>query len=139
MAEKLRVLAPELSDHAPVWCWHSCGGVRQQPPTVETAIALLSEHDIEQGMIVIELAVPRELMLLSSYYAWNRFLDSAIEKNRLPKSPLRERWMFQEPFFRHSDDDIQAVIPMIDPKWVRRIDGLSVNGRDSNEPAIAID
>lgn len=134
MASKLLEITPELSDDAPVWCWHSCNGNRGHIPTVGTAGMLLSEDEFEQGMIVAELAVPRSKVLLSSYYAWNQFLDVTLVKKRWPRSPLRERWMFEEPLLRHETDDIQAVIPFIEPAWVIRSAPLMIDGREWDEP-----
>lgn len=96
-------------------------------------MSLLSEYDIEQGIVAIELLVPCEIVLLSSYYAWNEFMDRAIERKRLPTSTRRGRWMFAEPLLKHDIDDIQAVIPWIDPKWICEIKELSLAGRADDE------
>jgi hypothetical protein len=139
MASSLKEIAPELGEHAPIWCWHSCHGTLNQPPTVGTAAYLLSESDFERGLAVLELAIPADTMLLSSYYAWNRFLDAVITKKRLPRSPRRAGWMFEEPLLRHADDDIQAVIPLIRPSWLVRSTPLIIDGRDYNEPLFPVD
>lgn len=137
MADRLRITAPEIAEHPPIWAWHSCQGVPGQQPTVGVACGLLSEYDIQQGMVVMELLVPPGMALLSSYYGWNRFLDVVITKHRLPRSRRRSRWMFEEPLLRHEHDDIQAVIPTIDPRWIRHIEPLIVDGRDWAEPVFA--
>ncbi len=136
MADELLKIAPGLGDDAPVWCWHSCNGVRGQMPTVGTAAMLLSEYDLEQGMVVIELAVPRSLVLLSSYYAWNRFLDVTLVKKRWPRSPLRKRRLFGEPLMWHGTDDIQAVLPSIEPQWLIRWTRLTIADREWEEPVL---
>ena len=138
MADSLKESVPELGEYAPIWCWHSCNGIIGQPPTVGTATSLLSENDRERALAVLELVVPSDTMLLSSYSAWNRFLDVLITKQRLPRSPRLVRWMFEEPLFRQPDDDIQAVIPLIRPGWLNRSSPLLLDGRDWDDPLIPV-
>ncbi len=44
--------------------------------------------------------------------------------------------MFAEPLFNHDTDDIQAVIPYIEPAWVRGVTELAVEGRDWDAPLL---
>lgn len=138
MADQLRIVVPELGAGAPVWCWHSCDGVRGKMPTVGTAQSLFGAFDEElrHPTSVLELDVPDCYVLLSSYHVWNRFLDCAIEKKRLPKYRHRRRHLFNKFLVRHKFDDIQAVIPWIDPSWVVRVQELTVSGRDYDEPVL---
>jgi hypothetical protein len=48
----------------PVWCWHSCEGRIGAPPTYETAAALMATHEMERGIVTVELAVPERMMML---------------------------------------------------------------------------
>jgi len=136
MAQQLAKATNCTATDAPVWCWHSCNGRLGAAPTVGTAAFLLSEHQIGQGMVAVELAVPMELTLLSSYHAWNSFLDFVIVNQRLPRNQRRARRMFAEPIFKHETDDIQAVIPFIEPNWVRSVTELTVEGRDWDSPLL---
>jgi hypothetical protein len=47
--------------------------------------------------------------------------------------------MFADPLFKHDTDDIQAVIPLIEPDWVRGITQLKVDGRDWDAPLLPND
>ena len=134
MNQRLTDLANRTLSNPPIWCWHSCNGTLGSAPTVATAVLLLSSYQIEQGMVTIELDVPVELALLSSYHRWNEFLDFVITKQRLPKSRRLLQQMFAEPLLKDEHDDIQAVIPFIDPAWVRGVADLSVEGRDWDAP-----
>jgi hypothetical protein len=135
MAGRLAAKSP-LDTNAPIWCWHSCNGCHGAAPTVGTARKLLSDYDVEQGMVTLELLVPIDLPLLSSYYAWNTFLEKLVTRKRSPCSRRKQRRMFEPPLFKHADDDIQAVIPYIAPNWVRRISTLTIDGRDWDEPVM---
>lgn len=136
MSESLASILPGSCRSAPVWCWHSCNGEIGAPPTVGTAMSLLGFEAVNENLVALELSVPSDCVLLSSYYAWNRFLDVISLKERLPRSQLRRRWLFESPLLRHSTDDIQAVIPEIQPSWVLRASKLVLEGRDEDAPAL---
>jgi hypothetical protein len=113
-----RHLGNECVD-APVWCWHSCNGKFGSGPTVGTAEALMGDWEYHAHQTrVIELDVPDRLPLLSSYGSWNELMDLALETRAVPPldSPLVA--MFDPPYFQHDTDDIQAVLPYIEPEWV---------------------
>jgi hypothetical protein len=137
MAQQLAAATNDTSAAAPIWCWHSCNGHLGAAPTVGTAAFLLTGCQLGQGMVAVELAVPAEFVLLSSYHAWNSFLNFVIVNQRLPKNHRRARRMFADPLFKHDTDDIQAVIPFIEPAWVQGVTELVVEGRDWNSPLIA--
>jgi hypothetical protein len=139
MAQELATSTNCKNADAPVWCWHSCNGRLGAAPTVGTAAFLLSEHQLGQGMVVVELIVPMAFVVLSSYHAWNRFLDFVIVNQRLPENQRQARTMFADPLFKHDTDDIQAVIPLIEPDWVRGITELNVDGRDWDAPLLPND
>ena len=85
-------------------------------------------------MITVVMEVPGDCALLSSYYAWNAFLDHVIERGRIPVAARMAGWMFQQPLLKHPADDIQAVIPYIDPAWISGINALTIEGRSRDEP-----
>lgn len=119
---------------APIWCWHSCNGKLAAPPTAWTARALLSDYDFEQGIEMLTLRVPDELLLPSSYWAWNEFLDFVIVNRALPRSRRWRRSMFRSPLIKHGTDDIQAVIPFIRAEWVEAVQRIVVHERNWDEP-----
>ncbi|MCG8352287.1 MAG: DUF3841 domain-containing protein [Chloroflexales bacterium] len=136
MAARLHEVIGLASDTPPVWCWHSCEQLLA-PPTVGTAAALLSEYEIEQGMVTFELDVPADMALLSSYHEWNNFLDACLERNAVPVETDKWRNMFHVPPLLHEADDIQAVLPRIDSKWLNAVWPLRIEGRDWAEPVTA--
>ena len=58
MAQQLAEATNGTANDAPIWCWHSCNGRLGNAPTVGTAAFLLSEYQLGQGMVAVELAVP---------------------------------------------------------------------------------
>ena len=119
------------TDAPPVWCWHSCQELGKGP-TVETARALLSDWEMEQTLCMLELHVPSDLVLLSSYGGWNEFLDHVMDNKPLTNE---DRWteMFNVPPLKRDHDDIQAVIPYIERDWVASVRPLRIEDRDSSE------
>lgn len=104
---------------APVWCWHSCEGRFGSQPTVGTADALMGDWGYYAHQTrIIELDVPDRLPLLSSYSGWNDLMNSAIESRAVPALDSPFVAMFNPPYFQHEADDIQAVLPYIEPAWV---------------------
>lgn len=128
MAERL---GEDTAFDAPVWCWHSCHDgfdgdtQRGAAPTDETARDLFGVF-LERDRLEIdrlELEVPDELVLLSSYKIWNDFY---MDGEEVPDGGWAR--MFEEPLLDHHFDDIQAVIPWIEPEWVNSIDELVLRG-----------
>ena len=75
-------------------------------------------------MVLVELNVPDELCLLSSYSIWNDALSDFLEHNRITIQESQFSAMFDEPLLKHSMDDIQAVIPYIMSDWIADIRNL---------------
>jgi len=120
--------------HPPIWCWHSCEGVWRGPPTVGTARMLLASDEIQSGMVAMELLVPTQLVLLSSYHLWNDFVEVFFKRRRIPSRRHNSRRLFDTPLLTNDCDSIQAVIPYIDPTWIQRSFDLVVEGREWDEP-----
>jgi hypothetical protein len=91
---------------------------------------------IHVDLVTLELIVPVESVLLSSYSHWNEFMDYVLVPGRVPRNSKYARSMLKEPLLKHSVDDIQAVIPYIEPSWVQRIEKLVVKDRDWDEPLL---
>lgn len=135
MMEQLQHQTSVNMDVPPVWCWHSCNGQWGSPPTADTALSLDSRFGEQPGFI-LELMVPEELTLLSSYYAWNRVLDYVYDHQAIPRSPHRRRWLFQPPLIKHQTDDVQAVIPCLQWNWITQMAALEQLDRSSDQPLI---
>lgn len=133
MAERLGERIQASQTHAPVWCWHSCNGTPGGRPTVWTARALLCDYDFEQGIVLLTLSVPEELTLLSSYLSWNEFLDYVIVNERVPEGADSGHPMFQPPLIKHRTDDVQAVIPYLDVRWIESAARIAIGTRSDDE------
>jgi hypothetical protein len=83
------------------------------------------------SMICLELIVPRDIALLSSYSRWNEAIDDAMDRH--DDSIATEEFidMFDSPLIKHDTDDIQAVVPKIEPAWVVRRWSLPVGDAES--------
>jgi hypothetical protein len=119
-----------LAGHAPIWAWHSChpSGGR---PTPSSASSLLSLAQLEQGIFVMELDVPEHRVLLSSYFGWNQVLDHYMDGAAWPPQWFGSIFLTQP---RAVGDDIQACLPFLDPRWVRRIRRLKLFGLKTGRP-----
>ncbi len=69
-----------------------------------------------RSTVVIEISVPDDRCLLSSYSMWNDAVCDFLE-NRRDTIGGKFDEMFDEPLMKHRDDDIQAVIPYIMLEW----------------------
>ncbi|HZW07858.1 MAG TPA: DUF3841 domain-containing protein, partial [Phycisphaerales bacterium] len=78
MAEQMAATSPRLACTFPVWAWHSCGGW-QQPPDGARMRSLLSEAELEAGVVLLELSVPRTLVFLTAYGPWNAILNRFMD------------------------------------------------------------
>lgn len=112
-----------LDGCAPIWAWHSCGGVLNGAPTVGTARNLLSDFQIIEGICVVEFEVPAALCLLSSYGRFCEFLDQVLENQPFKSSEFKD--MF-DVLPLAAFDDIQAALPYLKMDWVLDIRHLDM-------------
>lgn len=131
MADQMAQHGIKLGDYAPVWAWHSVNRIGGKPDE-DCAHALLSDLQIEPGVVLLELEVPEHQALASCYNAWNLILDRFIDGD-LPESqvvadcfsvrltPQRGRPPARFP-------GIQACLPYIDASWVRSWELLDTEG-----------
>lgn len=113
MARQMVRVGIPVGPNAPIWCWQRCAP-RGGPPTLGTARALLSDSKLENPFSVLELEVPEEFVLLSSYIDWNEALDFTIDTGSEP--PDTHESMFDP--VTDPDDDTQACIPFILESWI---------------------
>ncbi len=118
------------ADGAPIWCWHSCATrddaetVVGTAPTATTAYWLFGSRDACRGLVRLELDVPTTHVLLSSYSRFNDILFEPIPED---EAGLAERrMMFEPPWLAHPHDEIQAVLPCIEPAWLRAMEPVVV-------------
>ena len=112
-----RIGSAELD--VPIWCWHSCNGIDGACPTVGTFAMLMGDWNYyAASMTCLELIVPHELALLSSYSRWNEAIDDAMDRREDSIATEAFIDMFDSPLIKHDTDDIQAVVPRIESTWV---------------------
>ncbi|MFG2142073.1 DUF3841 domain-containing protein [Streptomyces sp. NPDC048650] len=115
VAEMLR-RGIDCEGRPPVWAW-------AEPDTrdirvLETARLLLSDNDFDRGAVVLDLDVPDEYVLRSSYASWNEVHFGFLSGERPPAM----NWSIAPD--EESDPDacrIQACLPMVHRSWVRGI------------------
>ena len=103
----------------PIWAWpreRYYGG----PPNFGTTYALLSEIELERGIWIIDLSVPSEFCVLSSYAVWNSVLDDFIAGKSIVDVPQGlfgiQSYRFPWPC---EPDSFQFTLPHIDSRWIR--------------------
>jgi hypothetical protein len=95
----------------PVWAWPGWASPKQ---ALYTAEMLLSVLQWAHGVVMLRLAVPDDQVLCTSYFAWNDFLDPAMNRGGLPPT-MDFRGVLLSKY-----DCLQATIPQIKARWVRR-------------------
>ncbi len=120
MGNELKRLKGWDTQYPPVWTWYKCNHQRRAPGK-GVARALLSELQIEQGVYLIKLDVPKEWMLLSSYRIWNEALDHCIDHGSIPENPFRKMFSPEE---IAKDDDTQTCLPFIEREWIKRVEKI---------------
>jgi hypothetical protein len=95
----------------PVWAWPGWASPKQVRYDAEM---LPSVFDWAHGMVMLRLAVPADQVLCTSYAAWNEFLDRVVNRPE-PHDPMDYRGVLLSGY-----DCLQATIPQIKARWVRR-------------------
>ncbi|MFK7905930.1 MAG: DUF3841 domain-containing protein [Chitinophagales bacterium] len=131
MRDQMETKGIDCKGNAPIWAWHSCGGVYGKSPSLGDASNLLSLYDIEQGVQTIEFECPDELVLLSSYGKWNSdVLDYFIMGAKAVTLPTKKLQQLFEVNAQnlHEYDSIQATLPFLKQEWVVDIRPLKLEG-----------
>ncbi|CAL9625466.1 hypothetical protein SUDANB95_05918 [Actinosynnema sp. ALI-1.44] len=104
-----RVVAARLGvDRPPVWAWRG-------PDTRDGRVALTAElllGDHRAGFAVLDLDVPDDVVVLSSYRRWNDFLDAVV----FGPGPARMDWTLDPDEPTHAT--VQACLPVLRASWV---------------------
>jgi hypothetical protein len=93
----------------PAWAWP---GWASPKDALYVADFLLGLDQWVHGVVMLRLAVPDDQVLCTSYHAWNDFLNPD-ENGQRPAMDFRG-----VPLSRY--DSLQATIPQIRARWVRR-------------------
>ena len=114
MANQLSLKTKCETNLPPIWAWAMFDNCVE--PNLEAGRQLLSQNELNRGVVLIEFDAPAALTLLSCYEIWNQFLDLAIDLERAPED-LDWLRMFSSATIRNSPT-IQAVLPHIEKDWV---------------------
>jgi Domain of unknown function (DUF3841) len=121
MCQKMTEKGIQIGENPPIWAWHSVNRLGEMPDE-DCGRALLSDDQLEQGIDLLQLEVPENLVLLSNYGPWNAILDVFYEKNDLQDKEildcftvdLKPRRGRPPQYFK----SIQACLPYIEPEWL---------------------
>ncbi|WP_432096558.1 DUF3841 domain-containing protein [Streptomyces sp. bgisy100] len=116
MVGEMRQRGIDCAGRPPMWAWAG-PDTRDERVTV-TVELLLSLHEWEQGVVVLDLDVPDELVLLSSYSGWNDLLEAVLTG---AASPVMDWSVGPDDLHDPVQCGVQACLPFIHPSWVRGI------------------
>lgn len=133
MASQMALNHIPLSGNAPIWAWHSCGEWHRGP-TVAHAMSVLTDYQLLNGVILLEMEVPDEYCLLSTSTGFNALIDEVIDSGDII-DPAHYVQMFEIPLSLNGDD-IQASIPCIRKAWIQEIRSVDIKpGKTDYDPA----
>jgi hypothetical protein len=95
----------------PAWAWPGWATPKQ---ALYTADLLLGLDQWAHGVVMLRLAVPDDQVLCTSYAAWNDFMLPAVDRDGRPAA-MDFRGVLLSKY-----DSLQATIPQIKARWVRR-------------------
>jgi len=128
MVRAMEARGVSTDGHPPIWAWQSCwpgGG----PPTLLTARLLLGDHELERGVVIVELEVPASSLVLSSYRRWNEALEHTIDHGSEPPDGFQSMFRISR---RRRNDDIQACLPHVEKVWIMRTWPLELRAGDND-------
>lgn len=99
-------------DLPPVWCWP--GRVWRRRAVRTSAGMLLGDHEWAHGRWLLQLDVPAEMTLASSYSLWNEYLGYVIG---VQDRPDRMDWSGAR---IDELDELQVCLPELRREWVVR-------------------
>ncbi|MFE9775839.1 hypothetical protein ACFYOV_30110, partial [Streptomyces sp. NPDC005931] len=76
MTDEMRRGGIDCEGRPPVWAW--VGADSGEERVLATARMLLSDAELQSGVLVLDLEVPGDLVLQSSYSHWCEFLDGTV-------------------------------------------------------------
>lgn len=95
----------------PAWTWPGWASPKQ---ALYTAELLLGFDQWAHGVVMLRLAVPDDQILCTSYASWNDFLGPTVNRDGQPAT-MDFRGVLLSKY-----DSLQATIPQIKARWVRR-------------------
>ncbi|MEJ2795902.1 hypothetical protein WAE56_21075 [Iodobacter sp. LRB] len=112
-------------NHPPIWAWHSCGAY-QQAPDAKVARMLLSDHQLNNQIMLLSLECSADQMLLSDYSTWCQLFYSSITAIEyaamgmaVPSEEQKERLLLTIDYTGlDSDVLVQATLPCISKEFL---------------------
>ena len=103
----------------PVWTFET------DPGELELlAVMLLSDHELAQSdYVTLELLVPENLILRTSYTAWCDLYFACLETGEIEDDG---KWLDCNPSDEHPSHTAQAILPYITKRWVKNVVPLKV-------------
>lgn len=114
--------AQGLSDgaHPPVWTWQT-----GKADAIDRAFELLSDAERNaHAYVLIELAVPDNVLLRSSYQGWCDLYFDCVETGRIHDDGHWRDWTLVDPA---TYDVVQALLPHIEDQWITGTSPLPVS------------
>ena len=109
-----------------IWTWHDSNYFSYQDEQLDMVSTVESDVEHLKTKCVINLNVPDDIPLLSSYSKWNRLMEYCATFNRAPS--CLEDWTGILEVNNIADYDyIQAVIPEIQRSWIVDIVDLDLS------------
>ncbi|MCM6776648.1 hypothetical protein NDR87_22810 [Nocardia sp. CDC159] len=115
MLIEMRRRGIDCGDGPPVWCWP--GRARPRKQVRMTANLLLGDDQWARGVDLLELDIPNELTVTTSYGRWNDHLERTMSLTAAEK-PCRMDW---RPTPVHDYDALQVVVPELRREWLVRV------------------
>ncbi|MBL1102743.1 DUF3841 domain-containing protein [Streptomyces coffeae] len=116
MTDEMRRRGIDCEGRPPVWAW--VGADSGEENVLVTARMLLSDEQIDSGVVVLDLDVPDNLVLRSSYSQWNELLSGVLSGEQ---SPAMAWSIDPEEEDTTEEFQVQACLPMLRRGWVRGI------------------
>jgi hypothetical protein len=111
MAAEMTARGIDCQGAPPAWAWPGWASPKQ---ALYTADLLLGLDQWAHGVVMLRLAVPDDQVLCTSYKAWNDFLNPEVNRDGQPAA-MDFRGVLLSKY-----DCLQATIPEIKARWVRR-------------------
>lgn len=109
-----------------IWAWSDGNFFSNEDHQLDAVSTVESSVEYLSSKCVINLEVPDNIPVLSSYSKWNRLMEYCMTFNKAPTS--LEDW---EGLFDLLDiaehEFIQAVLPHIDRNWISGVEELNFN------------
>ncbi|WP_421983284.1 hypothetical protein [Roseibium sp.] len=107
----------------PVWAFEADPGELGLLATM-----LLSDHELSRSdYVTLELNVPEDLILRTSYGAWCELYFSCLETGRIEDDG---KWLDCSPVDEYPSHTAQAILPYVLKKWILSVEPLKAPSLD---------